>query len=481
MKKQITLLLAVLMLLPILFACRNNGTPGDTTQTPSDSTTAAETTGELTDNLPKDLKYNGATVTLLGWKETFNEFGQEEKVGDPIYNVIYNRDRMVEQRLGVKLEQVNTLTNYAPDVLKAIQPSIMAGDHAYDILRPHSQTPGQLTLNGLLVNLRELDYIDFDKPWWSPEYTEAAKIEGKIYFATGDISPSFWRMMYMNYCNYDLLRKYNLEDPQQLAIEGKWTLDKQLEMVNGVYEDLNQDGIKNADDLFGIMSTYAVLDAYFYSTGAKIAEKDAVGQLVLSNSFGGEKVIQVIEKLGNFFSTNSGFITNNEYGRITKEGRALFINCEVYFSEKFLTEADYNFKVLPVPKFTEDQPNYPIVLSNPFSVYAIPIDAKDVNMSAAVMEAMASESYRIVTPVMYEQLIKLRYVGSETDSAMIEIIRSGLAFDTARMFSNSFTDFEAFRRHVQNNQTTWASTVAGLADAYRTVIDNITNTYKTLK
>lgn len=480
MKKYITLLLVVLMLLPALVACRDNGASADTTQNPAD-TTSADTTGELKDNLPDNLNYNGATITLLGWTETFNEFGQEEKVGDPIYYAIYNRDRMVEQRLGIKMEQINTLINYAPDVIKAIQPSILSQDHAYDILRTHSQTPGQLALNNLLVNLRDLEYIDFDKPWWSPEYTEAAKIEGKIYFATGDISPSFWRMMYMNYCNYDLLRKYDLADPQQLAIEGEWTLDKQLEMVTGIYEDLNQNDNKDSDDLFGIMSTYAVLDAYFYSTGANIVEKDAEGQLSLSNSFGGEKVVQVIEKLGSFFNTNSGFITNTDYGKITREGRALFINCEVYFSEKFLTEADYTFKVLPVPKFSDDQKNYPIVLSNPFSVYSIPADARDVNMSAAVMEAMASESYRSVTPVMYEQLIKLRYVGSETDSAMIDIIRQGLTFDTARMFSNSFTDFEAFRRHVQNNLTTWASTVAGFSDSYRAVIDNITNTYKTLK
>ena len=310
-----------------------------------------------------------------------------------------------------------------------------------------------------------------------------ATIEGKNLLNNSDICPSIWRMMDMNLCNYDMLQKYQLEDPQALAIEGKWTLDKQLEMVTGIYEDLNKNNQKDAEDQFGIMSTLAITDAYFYCTGAKMLEKDANGKLTLSKDWAGQKVIDIIERMGNYYSTDDGFITNefNEYSKIASEGRALFLNCEVYFSESFLADASYNFKVLPVPKYSESQENYPIVLSNPFTVYSIPLDAADPDMSAAVLEAMASESYRKVTPIMYEKLIKLRYVGSETDSAMIDIIRKGITFDTARLFYFNFTDLYAFRRHIQGNLRTWTSTVTGLTESYKKVVEEISTKYASLE
>lgn len=483
MKKFICLFMIALMISPALIACgeQTDVTSDTTTQAVESTTSIYDENGFIKDTLPDNLNYNGKTVTLLGWKETFNEFGRGEIDGDSINDAVYYRDEHVQERLGVKFVQSNILTNQANEVLAAIQASINAQDGAYDILRTHSQTPGMLSINNMLIDLRNEEYINFDMPWWLPEYTKAATIEGSTYFASGDISPTLWRMMDMNFCNFDLLSKYNLEDPQVMAIEGKWTLDKMLTMITGVYEDLNQNGLKDGKDQFGLMSTQAILDAYFYASGTTIIERDEDDKLILSKNFAGEKIISIIEKMGAVFSTKDAYISTGDWGEITKEGRALFINAEVYFSERFLTDAAYTFKVLPVPKYSEDQETYPIVLSNPFTVYSIPADAPDSSMSAAVMEAMASDSYRRITPVIYDKLIKLRYVGSDTDAAMIDIIREGVIFDTARMFAFNFPNFYAFRTHVQNNLGTWSSTVAGLTESYTKTIETITKSYQDLK
>ena len=55
------------------------------------------------------------------------------------------------------------------------------------------------------------------------------------------------------------------------------------------------------------------------------------------------------------------------------------------FSADFLGEKTRNL-----------QENYATLLGNPFSLYAIPKDSVTPDMAGAVLECMASESYRIV-------------------------------------------------------------------------------------
>ena len=45
-----------------------------------------------------------------------------------------------------------------------------------------------LIQSGVLLNLLDVRYLDFDQPWWVGDLTEMATINGKLYFASGDVS-----------------------------------------------------------------------------------------------------------------------------------------------------------------------------------------------------------------------------------------------------------------------------------------------------
>ena len=47
---------------------------------------------------------------------------------------------------------------------------------------------------------------------------------------------------------------------------------------------------------------------------------------------------------------------------------------------------EISFGVVPNPMFNEDQDAFYTCIGNPFSIYCIPSDAPDVDMSTAVME-----------------------------------------------------------------------------------------------
>ena len=77
-------------------------------------------------------------------------------------------------------------------------------------------------------------------------------------------------------------------------------------------------------------------------------------------------------------------------------------------------------------------------------------------IAAYTLEAMASQSYRTVTPDLYEVAMKIRYVTDVTSQRMIDHIRDGVSFEIGRTFTHVF-DYDTYR--------TIRKALAGTADA----------------
>ena len=126
LKKQLCLVLAVLMLLSIMTACADSGdeqpdavettTPAPGADTPGEGTETTpapeETTPATPDNLPADLKYNNEQIDFLAWKQGVVEYYADEQNGDAVNDAIYYRNMTVEERLGVCLVPKRRLNSY---------------------------------------------------------------------------------------------------------------------------------------------------------------------------------------------------------------------------------------------------------------------------------------------------------------------------------------------------------------------------------
>lgn len=300
MKKTFALILAAFMLSSTLLACSNADGTNDTTRSAdttapdvSVTTAAPETEPEfIPDRLADDINFNNEVVTILYWSDVEKqEYFADNATGEPINDAIYTRNRTVEERLGVKLNYIDTPGNYSNQekYVSQAEAGILAGTHEYDIFSSYSMTIGTLAYRRLLINVLDYPVIDLEQPWWPDSLISEATINNKLYFVSGDISTMMLHMMYGTFFNKDILTKYGLEDPYELVQNGTWTLNKMIEMCTGVYSDLDGDNTKSVNDQYGCEVTTINIDGYFASSGIKLVGKDESGTPIISPSFGAKR------------------------------------------------------------------------------------------------------------------------------------------------------------------------------------------------
>ncbi len=476
MKKKLSLILVLLILASSAIGCSDNSadtTSADNeTPTVSSDTTAEETVAEeaeetlVMDDLPDTLTYDDTTVTVFGWSGPVQaEFYVEELNGEIVNDAIFERNATVEERMKIELEY--TLVPGAnPDRaswVNNIANSITAGDSAYDIAAGYSMAGASLAAKEMLIDLNTLDHIDFTKPWWPSSLQDEATCAGKLYFCSGDISTYMIYYMYGVYFNKQLINDYSLENPYELVTEGTWTLDKMIGMSSGVYIDANGDGTKDLGDTYGFETHQTYIDPFYYGAGLRTTETGEDGLPVLAADFGSEKTHEVLVKLVDFFATNDAYLETSSYenaSNLFAEGRAIFIDHEFTLATSYLRNTDMDYGIVPIPKYDEIQEDYYTVMSFPYSLYGVPIDAKDPDMSAAVMECLASESYRQVSPALFETGFKVKYATDNESAAMFDLIRESVVFDFGRIFNDSLGSrtYSLFRSAVAGGDTNWSST-----------------------
>ena len=436
------------------------------------------------DDLPDGLTFDGSTVTTFGWSgPSLVEFYVEEQNGEIVNDAIFARNMAVEERLNITLDyhlEPGANAERAQWV-KALSASITAGDGAYDIFGGYSMCGASLAAQGMCLPLNDMEYLNFSKPWWPAKLLDEATCGGKLYFGSGDISTYMIYYLYGLYFNQELLAKYDLESPYDLVQGGLWTLDKMKEMTSGVYLDLNGNGEKDFDDQFGYITYSIFVDSFFFSCGLCTTDKDENDIPHLSPLFSGEKAHSVVEKVVAFVSEQDCLVGNGaeqiepSYGAF-KEGRALFTGHELTYAVNYLRDAPFTYGIVPFPKYDEEQADYVTIMSFPYTLYGIPIDARTPSMSAAVMEAMASESYRTVSPVLFENAYKVKYAQDTQSSLMYDLIRQTVSFDFGRVFNdnlNSLT-YSLFRNAIVQKNTDWASTMKANEKVLNKLLDKLT-------
>ena len=478
MKKWLSLALAALILISVLavaVSCAKNGddTPSDTTTVspsgnPDDTgngtngTTAPVNSEEyVNDDLPSDLNYKNEEVNFLTWDQSVSEYFAEEQTGDAVNDAIYYRNIEVENRLGVKLEYnvIKGNSSAVNEFCQTVMTTISAGgDSSYDAIGCYLRSAGVLTLQHGLVDLLEVDYLNFDQPWWPSSLTELNTINDKLFFMSGDIATSLlYQMMFMIY-NNDLGESLSLTSPQELALEGKWTQEVLFSMAANVYSDLDASGDKSEGDQFGLFSyQHPNLDIFYMGAGLNYVDPDANGDLVLSSDILSEKSYGIIDSLNAlYYDSNDGYFTKKLSDSSTlMYGNSLFYNITGQLLAQQFYNADMSYSILPAPKYDEQQASYLTPVAFTHSMYCIPISASNVDMSGAVLECLASESYRQVTPALFESAFKYKYSKGENDAEIFEMIRSGIVFDIGRPFfdelgGDSSSPIRIWRKQIEN-------------------------------
>ncbi len=489
MKKALSLLLAALMLSMSLVACSSGEGSTDTTAAPSAADTTAapgaetadptrDANGFLLDSLPADLKFDGETIGILTWEDVeMPEFDAEEITGDIVNDAIYKRNETVEDRLGVTFEWYASKGNASngSTYLQTAQNSFNAGEKIYDLYAAYSRTAGTVAINGLCYNLNNVDYLDFEKPWWPERMLNAFDINGDLYFISGDISTNVLHFMYGIYYNKDMVVDYQLTDPTEYVLDGTWTLDKMMEMTTGIYQDLNNNSAVDYEDRFGMTTLNFHLDAFYTGSGLRLIEIDETDTLKISDDFASEKTINLVDKLGPWAATDDFLYGANDgtYEKSFVEDNALFCLNRMYLADRKLRDVTFTYGIVPVPKYDEYQEKHITVMGNPFTLYMVASDCEDPDMAGAVIEAMASAAYRLTTPAIFETNMKVKYSTDNINAQMFDLIREGVDFDLGRIFGANLNLMSEMPSKVIWANQSWASAVKPYTKVLNTMLGKI--------
>lgn len=431
------ILLVLLILVPGFAACADNNNPTKDTTAAAESAGNAETDRSQTaDSLPGGLDFGGADFRILVRDDQFlSEFYAEEASGDIVADTIYNRNISVEERLNVTLDIIKGVPSGSyGDELSNIRINVTAGDDAYEVIAGYSVHIVKLMAEGLFVNLNELQYLDFSQPWWPKSIQDEMTFNGSLYFMTGDICMTTISKALCMYFNKSIAESRNIGNIYDIVNANAWTFEKYLSVTSDVYDDLDGNSKADDNDLYGtVMTPYNSVDAFIPAFRQNITEMGEDGYPALA--FNTERMISIVEKVYSLlYETTGVHVPRNTLEdaatmfKMFKANQALFMMWEFTATDE-LRNMESDFGIIPYPKWDENQDGYGTYMQDGHTLLCVPITNMNPDMTGAVTEALAAESYRFVTPAYFEVALQVKYSRDDETVAMLQLIRDSIKYN----------------------------------------------------
>ena len=429
-------LCALLCMLLLTSSCGSTSEPVKEITDPAaqnDTATESEETAEtvLTAALP-EVDYDGYAFTIL----TLNDYSRryhltaDETSGEPLNDATYERNNKIYDRLGAEIT-----THEDDSTAAALQNAVASGDTTYSMVLPHPNAEvGLLKMVslGLLYNQNELPVVDWSKPWWNDNARQTLSIKDTAYLASGDYSLTCQGMQGILF-NKELMTNLGITaNLYELVREGKWTMDAFLPLVEVAPADLNGDGKRTADDQFGILPNN-IGYCWQIAMGQPFTAKDADGYPRAAMKT--ERMQRIVELCCQMATSDACFVTSYSYAtydtsdfkKIFTEGRTLFAALDIGGLYATLRDIEFDFGIVPFPKFDEAQDGYKTFCGA--GIEGVPIHIEDPQRTGVILEALSYYSYEYQRPVFFDIVLENKAVRDTDSYEMITIMHEGKTFD----------------------------------------------------
>jgi len=247
-KKIICVTLALLITLPFLAACGEKKESVQTNQNIGtgkvDTDPLVSEIDEYVSDLAEEYNFNGKKFTWIGGGVEAPKV--EEETGDVQSDAIYNRQREIEEKFGVKwINYVpeNVEDSYNCGVVDAVIEDVMAGTGAfnagYGMENPVTQP---LLSQNMLADLSGLEVVDFERPWWPASLRDSYTIGSALYLLNGPIVTFYYQDTLCVIFNKTVAEDYNVPELYSIVKNGDWTFDKMFEIAESVPTNSNGTG-----------------------------------------------------------------------------------------------------------------------------------------------------------------------------------------------------------------------------------------------
>lgn len=472
-------LLAMLLLLAMMASCSESEV--NTTETtaageqqPTVAEVSEETEAETTEDDGKmayapefpERNYDGYEFRIVSRDDDMHSYPvhtrdlyAEEMNGDAINDAVYERNSLVEETYGIriKLETHSETTNeYTPNTM--VENAVMAGSDDYDLLTTHMLNGATTALKNVFLNFNNIDYIDFEKPYWNQNAYDAFSVGDKTYLALSDLCFSSNDNTHCMVYNKELAENYNVGDIYEMVANNEWTFDKFRSLCENVSSDINGDGQMTDADLYGyFIAGGSGLINWMFGADLHVMAKDENNIPYLD--FYSEKMVDIYNWAYELYSSDDTYYVSSwvvkEVPIIFSGDHALFMTTQIGVIED-LRNMEADFGVLPYPKYEASQENYAHYVDGHAAIMAVPKTVTDIERTGILLEALSFESYKSVLPWYYDVMMTKKNVRDEQSGLMLELIYNTRAFDFAYVYDKQTLSF-SFHLQIQANNPDLAS------------------------
>lgn len=400
--------------------------------------------------------FNDTTIRILCVETARHTYGElqfvpnEESNFAAINKAVKERNDFIKSKYGLKIEIFPT--QYPDEELRKV---IQVGDTSYDLVCESVDRMLQCVTENLFWSLDGL--LDTNKAWWDTDAMNSISVGGKTYFVSGNAIITdddntylylFNKDMYQN--NADLSGGYG--DIYDLVRSGKFTVDVFTEMCRKVAKP-NNDGEWDINATYGNLSSSYSATVMMNGFGIATASPDPATGYFQLNIMNGES-LSAFDKVYTVMSDKhltqraeliigQGPVTS-KYGFAELE--SMFINSKGLFYSTTATSIsalktrseglDFEFGVLPNPKYNEAQENYYNTVNRFHStVLGIPVTNEGSQLEATCVLLQALGCYSDdVTRAYYEQTLQTQALTDDADAEMLDLVYNNRFYDLGAMF-----------------------------------------------
>ncbi len=457
-------IIALTLFLAALTSCGESGVP-ETTTDGGGTTAGVETTSN---ELPA-RNFDGKELRVVTSPDYRYQIYADEATGDVASDAVYDRNLRLEEKYGFRIvslveDSVNKYNFYQP-----IVKLVLAGDDVYDLVGHFAYSSNQAISNRIYRNWIDIPNLDLGGEWWNQTINDSLTINNKLYTLTGALSLSAMQSAYGMFWNVKLAADYGLDSASlyKTVMDGRWTIDCFANLVKEMYVDLDSDGKQTIEDRYGLTCMMdSTPDFWVFAFDQKLTSRTKDGIKIEVNT---EKTASILEKLLTLYYGNEGVknfektnTTVSHYGDVIfSEGHSVFATSTLMSAFDLYRSMKDEYGILPMPKWDEKQEEYHTLIRDQYTVWGIPVTAKDDDFIGFVTEALCRETYEKVYPVYYDIALKQKYSADEKTAEMVDILVGGASFDIAFVFGDWCGSVNTLiRTHVNNNDPNLASDLA---------------------
>lgn len=460
----IALFLILIMAVGAATACADTktgdkakNTVTDTSINPEDELSEHEKRQLVSDGIPDELDFESEEFVMLVATEHLYDAWAAEMTGDIVEDAIYERNANVMERFNVV---INEAVNATYDICSSyLRNAVNSGDDVYDLILGHAVQSGADALNGWFLNWYDVNYMNFDQPWYPLHAIENLTIDNKMFLSVSDMAISATENTYCMFYDKVHADSYNISNLYDIVNSGKWTIDRLIDFTKNIYTDIDGNGEADENDFYGFTSNcFSNANTYLWAFDQSVVEITPDNEIDIT--YNSEKTIAIIDKVRElFFQTGSIVFEDHIKGyEAFRTGHAVFVNGFIGHSVSYYRDFENDYGIIPYPKWKEEQDAYYSMSDGNFSIIAVPITVANTDMVGAVTHALGAYSWKNVIPNYYDIALKVKGTRDEESVAILDMILDSRVIDFAYLYDAwqgyVFT-FEQFT--YKNNKTEFSS------------------------